>query len=149
MRTEYSLLLKQAEALLSAETDSIANAANLAALIFNNVARVNWAGFYFLQQNELVLGPFMGQVACTRIAIDAGVCGTAFAKQEALVVDDVHQFEGHIACDIASCSEVVVPFKSETVNGVLDIDSPDKNRFTEKDKQFYQQLVTIYLSACN
>jgi len=149
MSTEYSLLLKQAEALLSIETDSIANAANLAALIFNNVARVNWAGFYFLQENELVLGPFSGQVACTRIAIDAGVCGTAFAKQETLVVDDVHQFEGHIACDIASRSEVVVPFISENLTGVLDIDSPDKNRFTEKNKQFYQQLVAIYLRACN
>jgi len=149
MQAEYSLLLKQAEALLSSETDFIANAANLSALIFNNVARINWAGFYFLQADELVLGPFSGQVACSRIAVGAGVCGTAFAKQKTLLVADVHQFAGHIACDVASSSEVVVPFKSAQLSGVLDIDSPEKNRFTKIDQQFFQQMVAIYLKACS
>ena len=148
MQVEYSLLLKQAEALLSSETDFIANAANLSALIFNNMVSVNWAGFYFLQHDELVLGPFSGQVACTRIAAGAGVCGTAFATQKTLLVADVHQFEGHIACDVASRSEVVVPFTSERLSGVLDIDSPNKNQFTDIDKQFYQQITAIYLEAC-
>jgi GAF domain-containing protein len=149
MSAEPSLLLKQAESLLSNETDFIANAANLAALVFNNVTRLNWVGFYFLQGDELVLGPFSGQVACTRIALGSGVCGTAFANQETLVVEDVHQFEGHIACDVASRSEVVVPFESDRLSGVLDIDSPDKNRFTEHDKLFYQQITAIYLNACD
>ena len=148
MNAEFYLLLKQAESLLSTETDFIANAANIAALVFNNVTRINWVGFYFLQGNELVLGPFSGQVACTRIDLESGVCGTAFAQQETLIVEDVHQFDGHIACDAASQSEVVVPFKSDHLSGVLDVDSPDKNRFTENDKQFYQQITAIYLKAC-
>ena len=139
----YSLLLKQAEALISSETDFIANTANLASLLFNNLDEVNWAGFYFFKNNELVLGPFNGQVACTRIPVGQGVCGTAFEKQETLVVKDVHAFEGHIACDAASESEVVVPFSTSELSGVLDIDSPTKNRFGEAEKLFFEEIVKL------
>ena len=139
----YSLLLKQAEALISSETDFIANTANLASLLFNNLDEVNWAGFYFFKNNELVLGPFNGQVACTRIPVGQGVCGTAFEKQETLVVKDVHAFEGHIACDAASESEVVVPFSTSELSGVLDIDSPTKNRFGEAEKLFFEAIVKL------
>ena len=139
----YSLLLKQAEALISSETDFIANTANLASFLFNNLDEVNWAGFYFFKNNELVLGPFNGQVACTRIPVGQGVCGTAFKKQETLVVKDVHSFEGHIACDAASESEVVVPFSTSELSGVLDIDSPTKNRFGEAEKLFFEEIVKL------
>ena len=139
----YSLLLKQAEALISSETDFIANTANLASLLFNNLDEVNWAGFYFFKNNELVLGPFNGQVACTRIPVGQGVCGTAFEKQETLVVKDVHAFEGHIACDAASESEVVVPFSAGEYQGVLDIDSPVSNRFSSDECALFEAVVLL------
>ena len=148
---DYGLLLAQAQALLADEVDPIANAANLASLIFHSVDDLNWAGFYFLKEGELVLGPFAGQLACTRIAVGKGVCGTAFESNKTLVVDDVHEFAGHIACDAASESEIVVPFqctkalqKQGGYAGVLDIDSPVKGRFTDIEKDLFESLVALY-----
>lgn len=141
------LICEQAMSLLNVETDPIANAANLASLIYHNVSDVNWAGFYFLRGNELVLGPFCGRVACTRIQVAKGVCGTAIATGETQLVEDVHQFEGHIACDVASESEVVVPFQTSSVSGVLDIDSPNKQRFQLSDKALFERLVDIYVDS--
>ena len=148
----YSLLLQQAAGLLEGESDPFANAANLCAFLYFNVEKINWVGFYFLQGEELVLGPFHGQPACTRISIGAGVCGTAFAKKKTQLVDDVHSFEGHIACDTASVSELVVPFLSSpiqslSIEGVLEIDSPDLARFGNEEKIFFEQIVNIYLSS--
>ena len=148
----YSLLLQQAEGLLDSETDPFANAANLCSLLYFNIDRINWVGFYFLQGDELVLGPFHGQPACTRISIGSGVCGTAFAKKEIQLVKDVHTFDGHIACDAASESELVVPFVSnaahgQQIEGVLDIDSPELARFGNEEKIFFEQIVNIYLSS--
>lgn len=123
-------LLRELKALLEDETDMIANAANMSALIYQSIPNLNWVGFYFLKGNELVLGPFQGKVACTRIMLGKGVCGTAFKEKKILNVPDVHLFEGHIACDSASRSELVVPlYKGELGIGVLDIDSPLLNRF--------------------
>ncbi len=144
MNTDYELLLQQAEALISSETDPIANAANLASLLYNHMDDVNWVGFYFLKEGELVLGPFSGQPACTRIPIGKGVCGTAFAEQTTQVVNDVHAFPGHIACDAASESEVVVPFISEALSGVFDIDSPKLARFGEEEKELFERVCTVY-----
>jgi len=144
---DFALLLKQAQALLSDESDPIANAANLTALIFQNVSDLNWAGFYFLNNDELVLGPFQGQIACTRIALGKGVCGTAYLEKSTQVVADVHQFEGHIACDAASESEIVVPFSSPTISGVLDIDSPIKNRFHKPEQDFFETLAANYAES--
>lgn len=130
--------------MLRSETDLIANTANISSLLFNNLDDVNWVGFYFLKGSELVLGPFNGQLACTRIPVGKGVCGTAFAKQETLVVNDVHAFEGHIACDAASESEVVVPFSSGGVSGVLDIDSPTLGRFSNKEKDLFEAVANLF-----
>ncbi len=140
----HSLLLKQLSALLSNETDLLANAANLAAFLYHNLDQVNWLGFYFQQGDELVLGPFHGQPACTRLKIGQGVCGTAFAKQSTELVEDVHAFAGHVVCDAASESECVVPFYTAHINGVLDVDSPIKNRFTAADKAFFEAVVEIF-----
>jgi GAF domain-containing protein len=152
MNAEYKLLIEQARALIESEPDPIANAANLASLIYHNVSDLNWAGFYFYRKDELVLGPFMGQVACTRIPIGKGVCGTAFETKQTLVVADVHEFEGHIACDSASESEVVVPFSfngqtniQDGVAGVLDIDSPVKNRFGAAEQELFELLAHLYV----
>lgn len=133
--TFYAEILAQAKGLMSGETDLIANMANLSAVMFNSMERVNWAGFYLYKENQLVLGPFQGKPACIRIQMGKGVCGTAAEKQETLVVEDVHAFSGHIACDAASNSEIVVPLVHEgTLIGVLDIDSPDIARFDADDK---------------
>ncbi len=142
--SNFSLVLKQLEALLESEPDYIANAANMSSLIYNSLPDLNWVGFYFLQGDELVLGPFNGQPACTRIPIGKGVCGTAYASNTTQRVDDVHLFPGHIACDAASESEVVVPFKSDRVSGVFDIDSPVKARFTDAEQAFFEAAVAIY-----
>lgn len=142
------LLLKQAQALLSDESDRIANAANLSALVFNHLEQVNWAGFYFLQGDKLVLGPFQGQPACVRIALGRGVCGTAASSRETQRVADVHAFEGHIACDAASRSEIVVPLiLGDQVIGVLDIDSPVTDRFSLADQHLIEQLAAIYIQS--
>lgn len=131
----YAELAGQAEALVAGEPDRIANAANVAALIFHALPRINWAGFYFLQGDELVLGPFQGRPACVRIPVGRGVCGTAVAAGRSQLVADVHAFPGHIACDIASRSEVVIPLRDSLgkIFGVLDIDSPEVGRFDDDD----------------
>ena len=139
----YSLLIKQAESLLSGESDLIANMANISSLLFNNIEMVNWVGFYIFRSSELVLGPFNGQPACTRIPVGKGVCGTAFAEQRTLLIEDVHAFEGHIACDAASESEVVVPFSRDDYSGVLDVDSPIKGRFGEPERALFEAIAQL------
>lgn len=142
-------LLSQMRALLAGEPDPIANAANVASLIFNRLPQLNWAGFYFLQGDVLVLGPFQGQPACTRIPLGKGVCGTAAARNETIVVPDVHQFPGHIACDSASNSEIVVPLTiGGKLSGVLDIDSPVLGRFDESDQALFEAIAALYVEAC-
>lgn len=143
----YQLLIQQVEGLLHNETDLIANAANLSSLLFNSLSQVNWVGFYLLKNNELILGPFHGQVACTRIPLAQGVCGTAFSQNKTLVISDVNTFEGHIACDTNSASEIVIPviINDETI-GVLDIDSPILDRFDEIDQFHLEKINKIY---CN
>jgi L-methionine (R)-S-oxide reductase len=132
---QYRLLAEQLDALLAGETDRTANLANAGALLFEAIDRVNWVGFYLAQGDELVLGPFQGRPACTRIFIGSGVCGTAAQERTTLVVPDVHAFDGHIACDAASRSELVVPLvKDGALLGVLDVDSPELARFTARDR---------------
>jgi len=143
-KADYSLLVKQVEALLEGEQDAVANAANIASLLYHNLENVNWVGFYFLQANELVLGPFHGQVACTRILVGQGVCGTALATRTTQLVEDVHLFDGHIACDAASESEVVVPFFTEKLSGVLDVDSPLKARFGANEQSLFESIADLY-----
>jgi L-methionine (R)-S-oxide reductase len=142
----YRQLKMQVEALLDNESDYVANAANVSALIFQMVPELNWAGFYFLKsESELVLGPFQGKAACVRIAVGKGVCGTAIAQESTILVADVHAFPGHIACDAASRSELVIPlFKNGKIFGVLDLDSPVTNRFTVDDQNGFQELASIY-----
>ena len=144
----YHELALQARGLFEGERDAIANAANLAALVFNGLDGLNWAGFYFLRDGELVLGPFQGQVACVRIEMGKGVCGTAAATRRTQLVDDVNEFPGHIACDTASCSEIVVPLiRDGKVLGVLDIDAPTRGRFDESDRAGLEQLAALWLAA--
>lgn len=131
----YTALLVELNALVEGEPDLIANMANAASLLFHTLPDLNWAGFYRLVGNELVLGPFHGQPACIRIALGRGVCGTAAARRETVIVPDVHQFPGHIACDSASNSEIVVPLLANgKLLGVLDLDSPLFSRFDEEDR---------------
>ena len=141
----YPILLRQLEELLGMETDPVANMANMAAVLFNGLEKLNWSGFYVLRENSLVLGPFQGKPACVRIPLGKGVCGTAAQTGQTQVVEDVHKFPGHIACDSASQSEIVVPiYKDGRVWGVLDIDSPVLARFNEEDKQYLEQAVRIF-----
>jgi L-methionine (R)-S-oxide reductase len=131
-------------AVLTDETDLIANLANSAALLFWSLPAINWAGFYLLKEDELVLGPFQGKIACIRIRLGQGVCGTAAEKRQTLVVPNVHEFPGHIACDSASNSEIVVPIlKDDHLVGVLDIDSPELARFDDADKAELEKFVQI------
>lgn len=142
----YDELARQLEALIGGEPDRIANAANMAALIYHGLPELNWAGFYFAQGEELVLGPFQGKPACVRIPWGNGVCGTAAARAQSVVVPDVHEFPGHIACDDASASELVVPLlRSGRVVGVLDLDSPVRGRFDEEDRAGCERLAAIFL----
>ena len=142
-------MVAELRALLAGEPDPIANAANTAALIFARLPRLNWAGFYFLQGEVLVLGPFQGQPACTRIPLGKGVCGTAAARQETIVVPDVHEFPGHIACDAASRSEIVVPLNiAGKLSGVLDIDSPEPDRFGPAEQALLEAVAAAYVEAC-
>ncbi|HQL35806.1 MAG TPA: GAF domain-containing protein [Bacillota bacterium] len=135
----YKIMITRLEGLLSSESDWLANLSNAAALLYTNLKDINWAGFYLMKKEELVLGPFQGKTACTRIKPGKGVCGTAAAEMRTQLVPDVHLFPGHIACDSASNSEIVVPLiKDGTVFGVLDIDSPIKNRFDELDAKYLQ-----------
>jgi GAF domain-containing protein len=133
---QYQTLTKQAVALIESEPDLIANLANISSLLFMELENLNWAGFYLKKGNELVLGPFQGKPACVRIPMGRGVCGTAAQTNRIQRVYDVHEFEGHIACDAASNSEIVLPFTiNGEVAGVLDIDSPSIGRFSEIDEQ--------------
>ncbi|WDZ80137.1 GAF domain-containing protein (plasmid) [Ensifer adhaerens] len=145
----YRELAGQLGGLLHDERDFIANAANLAALVFDLVPDLNWAGFYFLRSDdELVLGPFQGKVACVRIKVGKGVCGSAVALSQTMLVPDVHAFPGHIACDAASRSELVVPLvKDGRVLGVLDLDSPTPERFDTQDQAGFEALAAIYVAA--
>ncbi|MGV2941820.1 GAF domain-containing protein [Mesobacillus sp. LC4] len=146
----YDLLIKQLKALLEDEKNAIANFSNASALLNQFLDRVNWVGFYLMEDGELVLGPFQGLPACVRIPLGRGVCGTAASKQETLRIEDVHAFPGHIACDAASQSEIVVPMmKDGQVIGVLDIDSPEKNRFDELDQQKLEEFVEVLLQYIN
>jgi L-methionine (R)-S-oxide reductase len=130
----YRELQQQLAALFAGERNGLANAANMSALLYEALPNLNWAGFYFLQAGELVLGPFQGKVACVRIALGRGVCGTAAERRETVIVPDVNAFPGHIACDVASRSEIVIPLiKDGRLLGVLDIDSPQVARFDEDD----------------
>jgi GAF domain-containing protein len=141
-------LFRQAQGLLQGERDLVANAANLSALIWQIVPDLNWAGFYFMKKGELVLGPFQGKPACVRIPIGKGVCGGAVAQRESMLVRDVHAFPGHIACDAASNSELVVPLiKNGRVHGVLDLDSPKLGRFDEVDQKGFERLVSLFVAA--
>jgi L-methionine (R)-S-oxide reductase len=145
----YRQLAQQLEALLAGERDAIANAANTTALLYHTMPDLNWAGFYFLQgEGELVLGPFQGQPACVRIAMGQGVCGTAAMRRQPVLVEDVAAFPGHIACDSASRSELVVPLVSgERLFGVLDLDSPHVSRFDAEDEAGLVRAAAIYVAA--
>jgi L-methionine (R)-S-oxide reductase len=142
-------LLSELRAVLAGEPDTIANAANTAALIYARLPRLNWAGFYFLQGETLVLGPFQGLPACTRIPLGRGVCGTAAVRNETIVVADVHEFPGHIVCDSASLSEIVVPLTiAGKLSGVLDIDSPERDRFGPAERALLEAVAALYVEAC-
>jgi L-methionine (R)-S-oxide reductase len=145
----YRELAQQLRALLEGERDPIANAANTAALLFHTLPDLNWAGFYFLHaDNELVLGPFQGKPACVRIPVGQGVCGAAVARRKPVLVADVLAFPGHIACDSASRSELVVPLiAGERILGVLDLDSPHPSRFDADDQSGIERVAAIYLAA--
>lgn len=140
----YRSLNEQVAAIISSETDLIANMANVSAILFDALDFVNWAGFYRLVDDELVLGPFQGKVACIRIPIGRGVCGTAVSEGKTQLIDDVHQFSGHIACDAASNSEIVIPVRQNgQIIAVLDIDSVNFSRFDDHDKVGLEQTVLL------
>lgn len=146
----YRELATQLTALLAGEPDGLANAANTAALVYQALPDLNWAGFYFFRGGELVLGPFQGKVACVRIALGRGVCGAAAQRRATIVVPDVAQFPGHIACDHASRSEVVVPLVQHgRLIGVLDVDSPSLARFDADDARGLEELAAIFLRSSN
>ncbi|WP_043203793.1 GAF domain-containing protein [Pseudomonas putida] len=142
----YNLLAAQVQALFADERDFIANAAQFSAFLYNQVDDLNWAGFYLNRNEELVLGPFQGQVACVRIPFGRGVCGAAAATRQTQRVEDVHAFPGHIACDSASNSELVIPLVKEgRLIGVLDLDSPKVGRFSEADQVGLERLAAVFL----
>lgn len=144
----YTQLAAQLSSLLAGERDLIANAANFSSLVYHSLPDLNWAGFYFEKDGELLLGPFQGRPACVRIALGHGVCGTAAAKCVTTIVPNVHEFPGHIACDSASNSEIVIPLmKGQRFIGVLDLDSPVLSRFDEEDAAGLEELVKILLSS--
>jgi len=144
----YAELAEEVAALMAGESDAIANAANLSAQLFMVLPRLNWVGFYFMRAGELVVGPFQGKPACVRIAVGKGVCGTAVEKRRSILVQDVHEFPGHIACDAASRSELVVPLiKNGVVLGVLDLDSPDPARFDADDQAGLERIAALYVDA--
>lgn len=146
--TDYTALLAEAQSLFDGERNIIANAANCAAMLFNTLSQVNWAGFYFRDGEDLIVGPFQGKPACIRIPKGKGVCGAAAAQEQTVIVQDVHEFPGHIACDAASRSEIVVPLISGgRVIGVLDIDSPIVGRFSHNDKAGLEAICEALLEA--
>ncbi len=142
----YSRLHRDLNLLLDGESDFVANAANTSALLYERLPELNWVGFYFLRGSDLVLGPFQGRSACVRIPLGRGVCGTSADQGRSLVVDNVHQFDGHISCDAASNSECVVPLVvDDMVVGVLDLDSPHLGRFDEVDREGLEEIARIFL----
>lgn len=147
--TLYAELVQQATGLLHGETNDIANAANFAALVLNALPDINWAGFYLFDGKELVVGPFQGKPACVRIAIGRGVCGTAAETRRTQLIHDVHAFEGHIACDAASNSEIVVPLvrADGSLYGVWDVDSPSVGRFDEEDRKGMEALCRVFVDT--
>ena len=147
--TDYRILCEQMRALLEGIPHPIANLANASALLWQSLPDLNWAGFYLLEGIKLVLGPFQGKTACIEIPLGRGVCGTAAAEDRTLLVSDVHCFQGHIACDSASNSEIVIPLhKDGKVVGVLDLDSPSKNRFTEADRIGLEAVAAVLERQC-
>lgn len=147
-RQQYAELVAQARGLLAGERDRIANAANLCSLVWHSLPDLNWCGFYFFDGRELVVGPFQGRPACIRIALGKGVCGTAAQTRETQLVDDVDAFEGHIACDAASRSELVVPLvDAGRLVGVWDVDSPRRARFDAHDRAGMQALCAVYVES--
>ena len=143
-KTDYQLLSRELRGLIEGVNHVVANLANASALINEYLSDINWVGFYLLEDNKLVLGPFQGKVACIEIAIGKGVCGTAASEDRTLLVGNVHEFKGHIACDSASNSEIVIPLhKDNKVYGVLDIDSPMLNRFAAEDKEGLELLARV------
>lgn len=146
----YGNLAHQLRSLFVDERDFIANAANLSSVLYHSLPDLNWAGLYLHKHDELVLGPFQGMPACVRIALGKGVCGTAALHRQTIIVPNVHDFPGHIACDSASNSEIVVPIlKEETLLGVLDLDSPSFGRFDEDDALGLNELVNIFVESCD
>ena len=146
----YRELAGQVASMIEGETDPVANAANISALLFDQMADLNWAGFYFLKSpDELVVGPFQGKPACVRIKVGKGVCGSAVERRASILVEDVDAFPGHIACDSASRSELVVPLiKGDKVLGVLDLDSPSPARFDTGDQAGIEAIAALYVAAC-
>ena len=150
---QYAQLAEQAQALLAGEKDRIANAANLSALVYHALPNLNWVGFYFFDGNELVVGPFQGLPACIRIPLDKGVCGAAASSGQTQRIDDVNAFPGHIACDSASRSELVVPLimsgksRNEALVGVFDLDSPDPARFDVEDQRGIENIARIFVRS--
>jgi GAF domain-containing protein len=146
----YANLQLQLRSLLEGERDFIANAANLSALLYHSLPDLNWAGLYLHKGGDLVLGPFQGQPACVRIAIGKGVCGTAAEQRQTILVDNVHEFPGHIACDSASNSEIVVPLiVNDELIGVLDLDSPSLARFDDEDARGLNELAEVLIQGCS
>ncbi len=142
----YETIFDSMKVLIEGEKDWIANVANVSALLYHQLKEVNWAGFYIMKEGELVLGPFQGKPACIRIEIGSGVCGSAVEDEKTYIVDDVHKFNGHIACDPNSSSEIVVPlFYDGEIIGVLDIDSPTLNNFDEVDKKYLEKMMSYLL----
>ncbi len=147
-RRAYAELARQLEGLLSGERHRVANAANMAALLYGSLPGINWLGFYFLEEGELIVGPFQGKPACVRIALGRGVCGTAAARRATVMVPDVRAFPDHIVCDVDSRSEIVVPLISGTsLLGVLDVDSPNIARFDEADRAGLERLAGIFVAS--
>jgi GAF domain-containing protein len=152
---DYTMLTRQVASILEGERDLVANAAQFSAFVYDTVADLNWAGFYLSRpskadaaKEELLVGPFQGKVACARIPYGRGVCGTAAAERRTILVEDVHAFPGHIACDSASNAEIVIPLiKEGRVLGVFDIDSPSLNRFSAEDRQGLEAMVAAFLAA--
>ena len=149
MNAIYNSILEQLRGLFEGERDVIANLANASAVLMENLPDLNWAGFYLYKEGMLVLGPFQGRAACIRIPVGKGVCGTAAERLETVLVRDVHQFPGHIACDSASNSEIVVPLIAEgRLTGVLDLDSPLSGRFNEEDREGLEAAAALIQAAC-
>ena len=145
---DYAALANELHSLLADERDLIANAANATSLIYHALPHLNWCGVYFHKGGELVVGPFQGRPACVRIAFGKGVCGTAAAQRKTIVVPDVHEFPGHIACDAASRSEIVIPLiVGDELFGVLDLDSPNLARFDEADRRGLEDLATVFVAS--